>query len=325
MAKPKIAFPFSHSYADVAVTQGWGGPDGRDGASVLTTGKEDTHNTKLFYGVDFDLPEGEAVLAVASGEVIDVVKVGEVSDPAMGTFVTVRYDVPGFDNNDFYATYMHLSRADVSVGTEVDKGDRIGAVGSTGKVTGPHLHFQVGESDYKSSQSDDHRVADASKAANRGGPILYEGTDKGTVWAKSYEGWRNGALKDDPEAYADYQRLENRPPVVDAVDQTMGLKQWHRFIVDKPDWFSANDPDGDQITHWAFYDGTSNSRSGKFRLDGEASPKARKVFVVDDDDLPDLSFGGARKAGSDELFVAASDGKVWSEWAALTVDEALLV
>ena len=315
MAKPKIAFPFSHSYADVAVTQGWGGPDGRDTP-------DDTHYGKLFYGVDFALAEGTPVLAVGDGEVVDVIQDGPLSN--MGKLVTVRYDAPGYVDNDFYATHMHLSRIDVSPGADVNKGTVIGAVGETGLATGPHLHFQVGESAYKSAQAGNHLVADASRSANSTGFIPYEGTDNGTVWVKSANGWRAGALKDDEAAYADYLAQGNRPPVVETTDQQLGLKQWHRFSVDKPDWFSANDPDGDAITHWAFYDGTSNSRSGKFRLDGEASPKARKVFVVDEDDLPDLSFGGARKAGSDELFVAASDGKVWSEWAALTVDEALL-
>lgn len=317
MAKPKIAFPFSHSYADVAVTQGWGGPDGRDN-------QKDSHYDKLFYGVDFALAEGTPLLAVGDGEVVAVVQDGQFPGNNMGTLVTVKHDAPGYDNNDFYATYMHLSRVDVSPGEMVDKGDTVGASGETGRATGPHLHFQVGESAYPSGQAGGHLVADASKGANRSGFIPYEGTENGTVWVKSSTGWPARTLSDDEKSYADYQPLGNRPPVVDAGDQTMGLKQWHRFTVDKPDWFTANDPDGDRITHWAFYDGTSNSRSGKFRLDGEASPKARKVFVVDDDDLPDLSFGGARKAGSDELFVAAFDGKIWSEWAALTVDEALL-
>ena len=39
--------------------------------------------------------------------------------------------------------YMHLSRTDVQTGQPVKKGERIGAVGATGRVTGPHLHWAV--------------------------------------------------------------------------------------------------------------------------------------------------------------------------------------
>jgi murein DD-endopeptidase MepM/ murein hydrolase activator NlpD len=39
--------------------------------------------------------------------------------------------------------YMHLSRIDVHTGQAVQRGDRLGAVGATGRVTGPHLHWAV--------------------------------------------------------------------------------------------------------------------------------------------------------------------------------------
>jgi murein DD-endopeptidase MepM/ murein hydrolase activator NlpD len=43
--------------------------------------------------------------------------------------------------------YAHLSRIDVAVGDEVEPGDRVGLVGATGRVTGPHLHWgaKIGE------------------------------------------------------------------------------------------------------------------------------------------------------------------------------------
>ena len=39
--------------------------------------------------------------------------------------------------------YCHMSEIDVAIGDSIETGDRLGAVGQTGRVTGPHLHWSV--------------------------------------------------------------------------------------------------------------------------------------------------------------------------------------
>ncbi len=73
----------------------------------------------------------------------------DVSNPAPGTVAavgdyffngkTVLVDHGG----GLVAMYCHLSRIDVAKGDEVQRGDILGAVGATGRVTGPHLHWTV--------------------------------------------------------------------------------------------------------------------------------------------------------------------------------------
>jgi murein DD-endopeptidase MepM/ murein hydrolase activator NlpD len=45
--------------------------------------------------------------------------------------------------NGYVTTYAHMSSIAVSVGDEVDRGQKLGVVGSTGRSTGPHLHFTI--------------------------------------------------------------------------------------------------------------------------------------------------------------------------------------
>jgi murein DD-endopeptidase MepM/ murein hydrolase activator NlpD len=83
-------------------------------------------------GLDIAAPMGTTVTAAASGTVLSAGWYG-----GYGNFILI-------DNHGGLATgYAHLSQIFVSVGQDVQKGQAIGAVGSTGASTGPHLHFEV--------------------------------------------------------------------------------------------------------------------------------------------------------------------------------------
>jgi murein DD-endopeptidase MepM/ murein hydrolase activator NlpD len=43
----------------------------------------------------------------------------------------------------FFTIYMHLSKIEVEAGNKLEKGERLGLSGQTGRVTGPHLHMGV--------------------------------------------------------------------------------------------------------------------------------------------------------------------------------------
>ena len=67
-----------------------------------------------------------------------------------GVVEKVEYGFTGYGNEiiidhgfGYRTRYAHLSRIDVAKGMKVTRGDQIGAVGKTGKATGPHLHYEV--------------------------------------------------------------------------------------------------------------------------------------------------------------------------------------
>jgi murein DD-endopeptidase MepM/ murein hydrolase activator NlpD len=82
-------------------------------------------------GVDYGAPSGTPVRAVGDG----VVEFAGWQN-GYGNVVQVRH---GKERSTLYA---HLSRMDVRKGQSVEQGERLGAVGSTGWATGPHLHFE---------------------------------------------------------------------------------------------------------------------------------------------------------------------------------------
>ena len=84
------------------------------------------------YGLDFAAPTGTPVVSCAAGRVT-------LADEFhfFGKLIVVDH---GHGVNSLYA---HLSEIAVREGENITKGQRIGAIGMTGRVTGPHLHFSL--------------------------------------------------------------------------------------------------------------------------------------------------------------------------------------
>ncbi|WP_327371596.1 transglycosylase family protein [Streptomyces sp. NBC_01217] len=83
-------------------------------------------------GVDFPVPTGTSVKAVDSGTVVSAGWAG-----AYGYQIVIRH------SDGKYSQYAHLSAVHVREGRHVAAGQRIARSGSTGNVTGPHLHFEI--------------------------------------------------------------------------------------------------------------------------------------------------------------------------------------
>ncbi|MCA1850469.1 MAG: M23 family metallopeptidase, partial [Acidobacteria bacterium] len=83
-------------------------------------------------GQDIDAEMGAPVSAAASG----TVAVAGVQN-GYGNVVYIDH------GNGLSTRYGHLSHIDVSVGQKIMRGEVLGRVGSTGRSTGPHLHYEV--------------------------------------------------------------------------------------------------------------------------------------------------------------------------------------
>lgn len=83
-------------------------------------------------GLDLAAPNGSPILAAYDGEVVAAAYSG-----TMGNYIMIDH------GDSLYTIYMHASALYVNKGDLVVKGEKIAAVGSTGRSTGPHLHFSV--------------------------------------------------------------------------------------------------------------------------------------------------------------------------------------
>lgn len=92
------------------------------------------HYNKLHGGTDFAAPTGTPIYAAADGTIEFAAMKG-----ANGNLTVLRHD------NDWRTLYLHQNvfAPGIAAGVRVTQGQRIGDVGTTGRSTGPHLHYEV--------------------------------------------------------------------------------------------------------------------------------------------------------------------------------------
>ena len=91
-----------------------------------------TGRSALHTGLDFQAEPGTQILAAAGGVVVT-----QEYHPAYGNMIETDH------GNDLVTRYAHASKAFVKKGDLIRRGQKLAEVGTTGRSTGPHLHFEV--------------------------------------------------------------------------------------------------------------------------------------------------------------------------------------
>jgi murein DD-endopeptidase MepM/ murein hydrolase activator NlpD len=108
-------------------------------------------------GVDVAAPTGAAVVAPADG----LVRLAAPDMLLEGGLIILDH------GGGLFSDFLHLSRIDVTEGQVVKAGDRLGAVGGTGRATGPHLHWGM---KWRDARLDPVKVGDLSLPAKAATP-----------------------------------------------------------------------------------------------------------------------------------------------------------
>ncbi|MCH1624789.1 M23 family metallopeptidase [Ferdinandcohnia quinoae] len=94
-------------------------------------------------GLDIAAPFGDKIYAVIEGKV----KKSYYSSSSYGNVIFIEHP------NGYETVYAHLSKRSVEEGDMVERGQIIGDIGSTGRSTGPHLHFEVHNGEWNSARN----------------------------------------------------------------------------------------------------------------------------------------------------------------------------
>lgn len=110
---------------------------GNSVSSTFGNRKDPILGSQAFHGgIDFRAPTGEPVLATGDGTVVSAGWNG-----GYGQMVEIKHA------NGWITRYAHMSRLSVSEGDKISAGQKVGEVGSTGRSTGPHLHYEIRRQD----------------------------------------------------------------------------------------------------------------------------------------------------------------------------------
>jgi murein DD-endopeptidase MepM/ murein hydrolase activator NlpD len=91
-----------------------------------------SHSIRMHEGLDISLPTGSAIYAAADGVVTSVKR-----HPSYGNMVDIEH------RSGLVTRYAHLLQSQVKVGQKIEAAQKIALSGSTGRSTGPHLHYEV--------------------------------------------------------------------------------------------------------------------------------------------------------------------------------------
>lgn len=122
----------------VTLTRQWSGPFSIPAAAAMNSpfGTRRSYNggpiSAYHSGADFASAPGTSIFAAANGTVV------------LADTLNIRGNAVVLDHGwGIYSLYAHLTTINVALGNSVATGDIIGTAGSTGRVTGPHLHWEI--------------------------------------------------------------------------------------------------------------------------------------------------------------------------------------
>jgi murein DD-endopeptidase MepM/ murein hydrolase activator NlpD len=133
-SRPAVSFEYKDSLSAGSISRG-------GGLSVATmciptigriTSNYGMRWGKMHYGVDIGAPYGSEIIAADNGTITYAEWEG-----GYGKLIVIQH------SGGLSSYYGHCSSIDVKVGQFVKKGQKIGEIGSTGKSTGPHVHFEI--------------------------------------------------------------------------------------------------------------------------------------------------------------------------------------